>query len=194
MLEPPRFLILAGPNGAGKSTAARVLLPEELPFVNADEIAKGLPGYPSRASDLEASGLALERLDELERLGESFATETTLAGRSLAVRSARLRGSGYRIRLLFLWSPNAEFCIQRVAARVRAGGHHIPEPVIRRRYRLGLRNFFGLYLPIADKWSVLDATGPGAPRPIAEGTMDRVGSVDDPDIWRTMQEGAGHEL
>jgi predicted ABC-type ATPase len=95
-------------------------------------------------------------------------------------------------RFLILAGPNGAG--KSTAARVRAGGHHIPEPVIRRRYRLGLRNFFGLDLPIADKWAVFDATGPDAPRPIAEGTLDRVGSVDDPDIWQTMQEDAGHEI
>ena len=47
MPDRPLFLILAGPNGAGKSTAAASLLPSDVVFLNADEMAKSLPGYPS---------------------------------------------------------------------------------------------------------------------------------------------------
>ena len=42
----PLVVVIGGPNGAGKSTAAGRLLPEGMIFVNADEIAKGLPGSP----------------------------------------------------------------------------------------------------------------------------------------------------
>lgn len=188
--DPPQCLVIAGPNGAGKSTAAAVLLPRHFAFVNADEVAKTLPGYPSTQADREAARIVLRELDDLARDRMSFALETTLAGRSLAARCLRLKASGYRIRLLFVWSPSAEFCIQRVASRVRSGGHDIAEADIRRRYVLGIRNFFGLYRLLADKWVVLDATGPGAPRSIAEGTMDRVARVDDPETWAMMQEGA----
>lgn len=99
MAEPsilPTFVVLGGPNGAGKSTAAAILLPAEMTFVNADEVAKGLPDYPSHAADLEASRLVLEQMDELEADRADFAVETTLAGRSLAARAARLRAVGYR--------------------------------------------------------------------------------------------------
>jgi len=46
--------------------------------------------------------------------------------------------------------------VQRVASRVRAGGHHIPEETIRRRYTAGLENFFRLDRPIVDIWDVLE--------------------------------------
>lgn len=191
--DPPQCLILAGPNGAGKSTAAAHLLPQGFAFVNADEVAKTLPRYPSPQADREAARIVLRELDDLAQKRMSFAVETTLAGRSLAARCTRLKATGYRIRLLFVWSPSAEFCIQRVASRVRSGGHNIAEADIRRRYLLGIRNFFVLYRPLADKWVVLDATGPGAPRSIAGGTMNRVVRVDESEIWTTMQERADHE-
>lgn len=185
MPTSPQVIVLAGPNGAGKSTAAGMLLPEGMEFVNADEIAKALPGYPSRSTDLEAGRLVLERLDELERSRESFAVETTLAGRSLATRLVRLQQQGYFFRLVFLWSPSVEFSLQRVAHRVQLGGHDIPEETIRRRYASGIANFFGLYQPIADSWVAYHTTR-GDPVLVAEGRMDEVSKIEDPDIWRRM--------
>ena len=40
---------------------------------------------------------------------------------------------GYRFHLVFLWLPSPELAIQRVADRVRQGGHHVPEEVVCRR-------------------------------------------------------------
>ena len=57
--------------------------------------------------------------------------------------------------------------VQRVAARVRDGGHSIPEGVVRRRYDRSLSNFFNRYRPIADSWLMLDNSGVPKPRPIA---------------------------
>ena len=54
---------------------------------------------------------------------------------------------------------DVETAIQRVAERVRQGGHNIPEPVIRRRFELGLRNFQSLFRPEVDLWTLFDNTG-----------------------------------
>jgi predicted ABC-type ATPase len=185
----PLVIVMAGPNGAGKSTAAAHLLPEGMTFVNADEIAKTLPDYPSRSADIQAGRLVLERLDELERQRADFAVETTLASRSLAARIARLRQSGYHFRLIFAFLPDADTAVRRVAGRVLQGGHDIPEETIRRRYRAGINNFFHLYQPLADKWSVYDTTQFAPPTLIAEGIMGGSVRIVDPDSWRRMQEG-----
>lgn len=59
---------------------------------------------------------------------------------------------------MFLWLPSADLAIQRVADRVAMGGHGVTEDVIRRRYRTGLRNFFEVYLPLADTWTFFDSS------------------------------------
>jgi predicted ABC-type ATPase len=69
-----------------------------------------------------------------------------------------LKRSGYRAVLFFLWLPDAEMAVARVASRVRQGGHDIPEATIRRRYEAGLRNFFRLYSPLADFSYLYDGT------------------------------------
>ena len=86
----------------------------------------------------------------------NFAFETTLAGRSLAPWLSRLIADGYDFHLVFLWLPNADLAVARVADRVRMGGHHVPAETIRRRYQAGLRNFFRLHMPLATKWQMFD--------------------------------------
>ena|SRR5438270_4805730 len=189
MHDRPLFVVLAGPNGAGKSTAAAVLLDPSLTFVNADEIAKGLPGYPSHSVDLEAGRMALERMDRLEEARADFAFETTLASRSLASRIKRLKVAGYHVRLLYVWSPSAEFSLFRIAARVQSGGHDVPGETIRRRYRASLINFQTLYRPIVDRWIVYDNSGGVRPRPIATGVGPDVETVSDLALWARFEEG-----
>ena len=61
--------------------------------------------------------------------------------------------------------------MERVAARVREGGHNIPEPVIRRRYEGGLRQFFRAYRNAVDSWAFVDNSN-GAGEPVAESNGD----------------------
>ena len=74
MPTQPLVVVLGGPNGAGNSTAASRLLPAELTFINANEVAKRLPKYPLTATDLEAPRLVLEE-DEIVVPDETAATE-----------------------------------------------------------------------------------------------------------------------
>jgi len=64
---------------------------------------------------------------------ESFAFETTLAGRGYLRHIRAWEAAGYRVKLIFLQLDTPEAAIARVAQRVRQGGHHVPEIAIRRR-------------------------------------------------------------
>ena len=101
----------------------------------------------------------LARLDELARQRESFAFETTLASRTFAPWLRDLRASGYAVRIFFLWLSSPDLAVQRVADRVRSGGHDVPADTIRRRYRAGVRNLFSLYQPMVTTWAVYDCSG-----------------------------------
>ena len=175
--------MLAGPNGAGKSTLARLLLREGMAFLNADEIAKGLEPTEGVNKDREAGRLLLRQLDLLAERRISFAVETALSSRSLAPRFAALRADGYQFHLFFIWLPSADLAVERVAARVRLGGHGIPEAIIRRRYERGLRNFFELYRPLADRWRLYQNVSIGRPRLVASGGAGRRTRVSDPALW-----------
>src|SRR5215204_4923180 len=168
----PNVIVIAGPNGAGKSTLAPALLRDTLgilEYVNADTIAEGLSAFAPEDASFDAGRVMLGRLHELASAGKDFAFETTLASRFYAGWLRELQRSEYKVSLIFLWLDDVELAVERVRARVRAGGHDIPEATIRRRYERGLNNLFDLYLPVANSWRIFDAS-PTIPEEIARFT------------------------
>jgi predicted ABC-type ATPase len=151
--------IIGGCNGAGKTTASYTILPEILDcreFVNADEIAYGLSPFNPEGVAVEAGRLALMRVAELLERDETFSIETTLAARTLVKLVRRAQNQGYNVSLLFFWLNSMDLAIQRVAERVRNGGHNVPEKVIRSRYVSGIHNLFNLYANAVDYWTIFD--------------------------------------
>jgi predicted ABC-type ATPase len=162
-------------------------------FVNADVIAQGLSAFAPDRVALSAGRIMLRRLQELVRQGVSFAFETTLASRSFAPWIRELTQTGYQFHLVFLWLPSADFAVQRVADRVRLGGHGVPEATIRRRYHLGLRNFFRLYQPLATTWGMFDNSGAAGLREIAAGQQTTITQISDAAIWQHLIQEYGHD-
>jgi predicted ABC-type ATPase len=159
----PMLYVIAGPNGAGKTTFMREFLPDFThckQFVNADLIAVGLSPFAPETVALRAGRLMLEQMEDLTRRRESFAFETTLAGKTYIPWLRRLRNQGYVVRLFFLWLPTVDFSLARVAMRVRHGGHFVPEIDVRRRFSRGLRNLFHLYRTEVDSWILFENTQP----------------------------------
>lgn len=157
-----RIIIIAGPNGAGKTTFARSFLPREANcprFINADLIAAGLSPFAPEAAAIKAGRVMLAEIAACTRRGESFAFETTLSGLAYVAHIRRWRAQGYRVNLFFLALPDADVAVARVAERVRQGGHHIPEPVIRRRFAAGLANFEKAYKHAVNAWALYDNVG-----------------------------------
>lgn len=189
----PQFIIIGGGNGSGKSTSAARVLADEIPYINADEIAKGLPEVEGENKDVRASRILISAMDEHEARREDFAIETTLASRSLAPRVRRLQESGYQFQLLFFWLESPELNIQRVSERVQRGGHHIPEEVIRRRYVAGLKNFFGLYMPLADDWRAYDNSEIGKALLVAEKRLEQTEIIHRLETWQRMKRIADNE-
>lgn len=157
-----KVIIIAGPNGAGKTTFARSFLPEEAHcprFINADLIAAGLSPFAPEAAAIKAGRLMLLEIAACARRGVTFAFETTLAGLGYVAHIRRWRKQGYHVSLFFLALPAADVAVARVAERVRQGGHHVPEDVIRRRFSAGLRNFELAYKPAVNAWAKYDNVG-----------------------------------
>lgn len=153
-----RIVIIAGPNGAGKTTFAREFLPNEANcpiFVNADLIAAGLSPFAPELAAFKAGRLMLEEIAAYVKRGESFAFETTLSGLTYAQMIPVWRDSGYIVELAFLSLPDVEMAIERVAMRVKQGGHNITQDVIRRRYAHGISNF-ERYKLLVDSWQLYD--------------------------------------
>ncbi|MEZ6132162.1 MAG: zeta toxin family protein [Planctomycetaceae bacterium] len=168
-VRQPVAYVVAGPNGAGKTAFATEFLPDFVRcrnFLNADLIAAGLSPFDPESQNLRAGRLLLERIRESAADQQDFGFETTLSGRSYVKLMKELREQGYRIELFFLWLPTAEMAVSRVAERVRKGGHSIPEPVIRRRFKRGLHNLFHRYRSLVDDCWLFDGAN-FPPRPVA---------------------------
>lgn len=184
----PTVVVIAGPNGAGKSTAAPFLLKQALgifEFVNADQIATGLSAYAPETVAFEAGRIMLKRLRELLAAKVSFAFESTLSSRSFAAFLGRCKAQGYRVEIFYVALPSAELAVERVALRVRFGGHNIPTEIVERRFLRSLKNLFELYIPLADQWVVLDNAG-GALKPLARGTA-RSTRVTEREAWQKLK-------
>ena len=187
----PLVVVIAGPNGAGKSTTAPSLLRDALQvseFVDADAIAGGLSAFRPDTVAIPAGRAMLVRMRQLAEAKMNFAFETTLASRTFVPWLARLKRRGYHVHVLFLWLESPGLAVNRVAARVRLGGHDVPVQTVRRRYERGLRNFFNLYVPLADSWQMFDNSSAGRPRLVASGRGERAEQVADSSLWRRILE------
>jgi predicted ABC-type ATPase len=191
MPERKTVVVLAGPNGAGKTTSAGGLLSDlgVSEFVNADIIEREITTPENGSQQFAAGRLMLSRIDELALRGESFAFETTLASRTFVPLLRDLMANGYESHLVYVWLSSPDMAIDRVAARVILGGHHVPSDVIRRRYQRGLRNFFTLYQPLVDSWRVYDNSG-WQPILVAQRLVGEAERIIVTETWQMMQRRA----
>lgn len=181
----PRLYIVSGCNGAGKTTASYTMLPEMLEcsqFVNSDEFAKGLSPFNPEGASVQASRFMLMKIRYLFKKKADFGIETTLATRSLLKMIREAQGEGYFVTLLYFWINSPELAIERVKARLAAGGHNIPEETVRRRYKVGINYFFKDYAPLCNRWILADNSQIPF-KVVAEGGKDRQLSIKDMETY-----------
>ena len=184
----PNLYIIAGCNGAGKTTASYTILPEILnckEFVNADNIAAGISPLNPESVAIEAGRIMLKRIGELMYESADFALETTLSTRSYVSLVKKAQQMGYEVTLLYFWLDSPWVAFDRVAKRVSEGGHNIPIDVIERRYYRGIKNLFYLYIPICDKWIVMNNIGTPSVI-VAQGSIEVGEIINNNDIWKTI--------
>lgn len=122
----------------------------------------------------EANALAWQKGREMlerairERL--DFVFETTLGGNTIPRLLSQAAKSGIEVSIWYVGLESPELHIERVAARVRRGGHPIPEETIRQRYERSRLNLIQL-LPCLTALRVYDNSDPaeleagGSPTP-----------------------------
>jgi len=182
----PQVIVIAGPNGAGKTSSAPDLLRDTVgidAFVNADLVAEGLSGFRPEDTAVEAGRIMLARLKELAGRRADFAFESTLSGRTLLGFLHRLAAKGFECHIFYLWLPSVDLAVTRVRVRVKAGGHDVPESVIRRRFRKSLVNFDQVYRPLATMWRLYDASATVGRPLIAHGEAGHKPVIVDPQRW-----------
>jgi predicted ABC-type ATPase len=93
--------------------------------------------------------------------------------------------------LTYFWLESADHAIERVARRVKQGGHNIPDDVVRRRYENGIRNMFNLFMPTVDKWTIYDNSDytEGRSIMIAEKLTEEGGVITlNSELWEKLQQ------
>jgi predicted ABC-type ATPase len=131
------LVVLAGPNGAGKTTFFELFIaPSGLPFVNADFIAKELAEKGKPVSDDEAARLAEQKRQEYVSEKRSFCMETVFSDAAGTKRTffKDAQAKGYVVLLIFIGLNHVETSRSRVAQRVSAGGHNVPDRKIDGRF------------------------------------------------------------
>lgn len=138
---PCWFHLLAGPNGAGKSTLYRALVRQgilgpPLPFVNADlyEQAHLQHIADPQERSLAARAWADARRAALIEARTSFASETVFSHPSKLELIDHARGRGFTTALHVVALDEPQRLVERVARRVREGGHPVPPERILARY------------------------------------------------------------
>jgi predicted ABC-type ATPase len=161
--------LVIGPNGSGKTTFFEEFLALELPsyvYVNADEIAKARWPADSDAHAYEAAQIAAETRAHLIAGGRSFIAETVFSHRSKLDLLRSAQEAGYQVVLHVMLVPE-ELAVRRVAYRVQAGGHDVPERKIRERYRR-LWPLAAQAISLADRAVLYDNSRRTGPVKIAE--------------------------
>jgi predicted ABC-type ATPase len=192
---PARLYVLAGVNGAGKSSiggaAIRAAGGE---YYNPDEAARALmaanPGLDQTDANAAAWQQGRKLLERAIDLRLDFTFETTLGGNTMPRLLAEAASHGIEVRVFYVGLASADAHVERVAQRVRAGGHDIPEADIRRRYRHSLLNLVQLLpvlteLRVYDNSATADPAAGHAPLPVLVLHMQRGRIVGPPDLTPT---------
>lgn len=175
-----RILVLAGVNGAGKSSLLGMMLREDgANWFNPDSFTQALveAGWPPDEANAEAWQEGVRRLREAMANGADYAFETTLGARTIP-QLLREACNLHEVTVWFCGLESAELHIERVAARVAAGGHPIAEDKIRGRYDSSRANLIAL-MPYLATLRVYDNSRPpdadGCVEPLLVLDMDREG-------------------
>jgi predicted ABC-type ATPase len=152
--------VLAGTNGAGKSSLAGAQLDAAgAPLYNPDAETRALlaanSGMTLDTANAVAWRIGKERLEAAIAGRQSFNLETTLGGLTIPRLLMTAHERGLRVRMWYCGLNNVELHIARVRARVRRGGHDIPEAKIRERYDNSRQNLCTV-LPSLDELLLYD--------------------------------------
>ncbi len=136
----PILYILAGPNGIGKTTSFYDFVPQNIKFINADDIAKQFRESLGDVNVQEiANGEATMQMNQLIAKQESFGFETNLADNETWKFIEGIQLIDYKIVINFFCIDNVQICINRVLNRVKEGGHFVRPDIVQMRYENGLK-------------------------------------------------------
>lgn len=171
-----RITVLAGTNGAGKSSLAGCALRAAggVYFNPHEETQTILARNPGMTLE-QANACAWQKSVSLLRAaiidGSDYTFETTLGGNTVTELLLAAAQAGHRLSIWYCGLYSPEHHLARVAARVAAGGHDIPEVKVRERHDASRENLVRLIphvtdLRVFDNSFEADLAAGGAPVPV----------------------------
>ena len=145
----PRIHVLGGVNGAGKSSiGGEEIRARGAQYYNPDEVARQVMKSFPHMNQSQANGTAWQNgklmLERAIREKKDFAFETTLGANTMTELLIQAAEVGFEIHIWYAGLASPEQHIARVRARVKRGGHDIPEQDIRRRFEHSRLNLIRL--------------------------------------------------
>lgn len=128
MYNKSTVLAFAGPNGSGKSTITAAIPPVGV-YINADEIQRVRGCDP-----MEAAKIAELTREYYLSQNKDFTFETVMSTDRNVLLLERARAMGYNVECIYVTTCNPDVNVQRVLARMAAGGNAVPEEKIIPRY------------------------------------------------------------
>ncbi len=191
----PRIYALAGVNGAGKSSIGGAAFRAfGADYYNPDEAARALIAAHPGLNQTDANGVAWQQgrrlLEQAIAKRLHFAFETTLGANTIPRLLAGAASQGIEVHVWYVGLSSVELHIERVRARVRKGGHDIPEADIRRRYDHSRLNLIRLLptlaaLRVYDNSAEADPAKGQPPVPMLVLHMDRAKIIGPANLRRT---------
>ncbi len=171
-MPQPLFIIFAGPNCSGKSTLIAGykeagVLPKL--YINADDMTRELLAQSNltfQTAGLEELGkaniLAADKADALRQKalmeGISFVTETVMSTSAKINTMREAKAKNYHVHLVFVTTEHSAINVDRVATRVKSGGHGVPEDKVISRHAKA-NQLMAEALQAADSATVYDNSG-----------------------------------
>src|SRR5437867_2525651 len=137
-MDTPVLYVIAGPNGIGKTTSAFDIIPQNIPIISSDEIAKQVKAAKlvktntQEYSNREAQLLVQQHLDKKA----TFAIETNLSDEETWKFLAAVKKLGYKLHLVYLSTDDLELLNNRIYERSLRGEHFVRPDIVEERYFL----------------------------------------------------------
>ncbi len=160
MSNTKNLTIFAGVNGAGKSTLYYSEPHENLGVrLNSDEILHDNGwDWKDTAKQIQTGKILLNLQKECFDKGLSFNRETTLSSNEIFRTVCYAKEHGYCIHLRYIGVNSPEIAKERIANRIKLGGHGVSEGTIERRFVSSKENFAKIF-PYCDTINVYDNSG-----------------------------------
>ncbi|MDV0447027.1 hypothetical protein MsAg5_08970 [Methanosarcinaceae archaeon Ag5] len=130
------MFVFAGPNGSGKSTVIENHLEnKQCPeiYICPDQLVSREDKY-NPAAYLEAMKMAEDFRHQALEAGVSFTFETVFSTADKLDFLRTAKTFGYRITTIYITTSDPQINLNRIAERVKMGGHDVPKDKVLARY------------------------------------------------------------